>query len=326
MKQYNEEDIDALIEEVKATFTQPLIKAAQEELLAKAEAGKRVESAKEGGNGTEPAKGPAVESDKGARSDAMMKTDPALSKEGSDPSAAPKPEGSSSEAPADAASAPSDAPSEDAAPEPGGGDEHPEAQAGSEKTLEQAYGELSDEDLQAHYEALKAVVMSRMQSGAPGAAPADAGSPPPPAPAPAAGAPDMGAPPPAGPDMGKAAMPPPPPPAGMPAMKSETSKAEELNKAEINDLKKQVEGLTNLLETMLTKPVRKSVTTMAQYMAKSELEKPVTAQPTVQEIKTKLGKAAQTATLAKSDRDLINRYFLDGPKSVKFEEIEHLLK
>jgi hypothetical protein len=360
MKVYTDQEIDDLVKEVQEQILSPIFKAAQDQ-IAKSEGGKQMPAPKEGGNGTVPqgasmAKEEASmsESSKSERSEGsksegsapFAKEESSLGKEESAPgkeasdekskeaSPAPAlPEGSS-EGSGSEGSHEAPAPSEDPAME----DAHVDA-----AQLAEAYGALDDGALQAHFEALKQVLTQRMGAGqdpaAQGQPPApDMGAPPP---APEA-APDMGAPP---PDMGAAppaaapgspGVPPPPAPAEKampgptmapaapkPMMRSEAAvKEEALNKAEVESLKTQVAGLTKVLETML-KPQRKSVATMAEFLAKSDADAPKKAL-SKDEIRKKLEKASKTESLAKSDQDLICRYFLQG--DVKVEDLTHLLK
>jgi hypothetical protein len=247
-----------------------------------------------------------------------------------DASASPSPDASASPPPDAPPDAPPAGPGAEGAPQ---GDPAMDAGMGDDQALVQAYGQLDDNALKAHYTAFMQVVMQRMSQGSqgagapggmPGADPMAAGGPPagaPPALPPADPSAAGGVPPPAM----KAAPSMAPPP--QPMMRSEASgKEESLNKAEvkIGNLEKQVEGLTQLLESMLTKPERKAVTSMAEYIAKSEGDKPSQKKLSGNDIRTKLGQVAKSPDLKKSDQDLITRYFLDGNVSVN--EIEHLLK
>lgn len=321
MKTYTDEEISGLIEELRAELP-ALLKSE----LASAEPLAKMEAAKEGGNGTKP-----------VVAGGMKKEEPVM-KEASDEASKP-PAKDDSASPSASASPPSDSPPADDAPPSDGppmdgagappGDPAADPAAAGDgmgggdqgQSLEQAYGQLAPEDLRAHYEAIKMVIMQQMQQGAGGMGQD-----------PSMGAPPAGPPaaPPAGPPMGKQMAPMAGPPApqmgGAPMMRSEAKvKEEELAKAEkVADLEKQVQGLTTLLETMLTKPVQKSVTSMAQYLAKSELDKPAAVSLSREEVKAKLAKAARKPDLAKSDRDLINRFVLQGDVNVK--DIEHLLK
>ena len=227
------------------------------------------------------------------------------------PEAAPDASASSEPAPDESASAApegQEAPPEgqEAPPEGPPGEDHPEAQEGqAEQTLEQAYGALPMEELQAHYEALKAVLMSHMgQQQAPGqeAPPAAPAAPEAPPAAPLAPSPSA------------------------PAMKSEADFGEELKKSEdkIVALEKQIESVTSILEGLISRPTSKAVTSMAQFVAKSELDKPSTPALSRAEAFEKIKRVAQRTDLSKSDRQLISKFTLDQSVSVK--EIEYLLK
>lgn len=323
---YSEKEIEDLIAELKQELPALLAKSEEEELA-------KMESAKEGGNGTKPVKASMSMKKEAEKEESSSKEESAMAKEASEGESKPKPEESpvaasatdeksSPPMPASDSAAPesptADAPPADAAPADAApadaGD--PAAAGGDEQTLEHAYAELSDEDFQAHWEALKAVAMQRMAQPAQ-AAPAQ---------------------PPMQPPASPSAAPPPPPAAKAPAMASAGGSAapmmrsepsddlEDLKKAEskVADLEKQVSGLTDLLEKMLSKPVQKAVTSMAEVIAKSEADKPQVKPLSKTEIRSKLDQAARNPSLAKSDRDLINRYFLSG--DVKVSQIEHLLK
>lgn len=177
--------------------------------------------------------------------------------------------------------------------------------SGDEQTLEDAYGQLSDEELQAHYEALKAVIMSRMGSQDEGGAEAP---------------PQQAAPAPAQ-DKGQLAM------SEKSVSEPDSSVKEELSKAEgkIAELENTVNGLAKVLETILSKPAQKSVTAIGDIkdLTKSEQnQKPVTSL-TKKEITDRLTAKTKNPSLAKNDRDLINGYYMG---SVKVEQLTHLLK
>lgn len=317
MKTYTQEELDSLINELKAELPD----------LIKSE-GKSMQSfaAKEGGNGTEPVKA------------SMAKADEPVAKPADDESSTPAPSASADSAPA--SDAPPDASPEaapaDAAPSDGQSPSPDQAQ-GSEMSLEQAYGALSDEELHAHWEALKAIVMQRMPQGG-GMDDGSAGVPaqgqaPQGAPAPAA-APDAAAMDAAGsasPASASAVAPPPENAVGKNAMmgypmaRSEKEFVEKLQKSEdrVTTLETQLNGLTQLLEDMI-QPKQKAATSMAQVLLKSEAERPQPVQYSKADIKKKLSQAAATPDLKKSDRELINRYLMVG--DIKVTELEHLLK
>lgn len=242
---------------------------------------------------------------------------------------APPAEGSESP-PADAsASAPADAdvpgaqPGEEQSMPPG--QEAPEASApeteGSQgpvdpEALKQAYNDLDDEALQAHYLAAKAVLLERMSGGVQADQGAGPGAPPA---GPDAG-PPAGAPP--GPDMGMGK-------GEMAASKgnggdalSAVKKSEDAAKdAKIEELEKMVEGLTKAVDMVLQAPLRKAVTSVA-HIAKGGEEKKDLSSLTKGEVDTKLKAKVRDPKLAKSDRDLINGYALGH---VKLDKIAHLL-
>ncbi len=238
-------------------------------------------------------------------------------------SASAPPVSASPDAPSAAPADPSADPAAMGADQMGGGDPLGE--------LKQAYAALPDQELQMHFEALKDAVMSRMggdqqAGGSPVGAPdpsAMGGAP--------AGAPpmaDMSPPPPASPppspSPSASAGGPPPPPAqkAQPAMGM--GKSDELSKAQdekIANLERSLEGVTSLLESILTKPVQKSVTSMAEFMAKSEAEKPVAAKLSKSELLKKAADKAKMPDLKKSDRDVINRYVLSGEGLADLEKL-----
>ena len=353
-KVYTDEEIDGLVKEVQDTILTPLFKAAEEE-LSKSEHGKKMESPKEGGNASEPeggskagdgGNGPRSEvySDKGKSAAPESKADgegdrsAAYAKPGKSGKGGEKPSFAKDEPPvaAEASDEKPEAPAEDKpaeSPEAPAADPavDPAQEQGGEMDLVQAYSQLDEQALQAHWEALKQVMMQHMGGGdsanaGPVQPPAE-GAPPAAPPGmeqapPSPGAPPMG-PPDASKAMGPSGMPKPP----MPMMRSESPvKEEALSKAEakIDSLEKQLEGLTGLIETMLTRPQRKAVTSMAEFVAKSEGDKASAPKLTKSEIRSKLDTASKKPDLKKSDQDLIVKYFLDG--NVKLEEIQHLLK
>jgi hypothetical protein len=345
MKSYTDDEINSLIEELRTDLPE----------LLKSEGGKQYPSAESGGqrsSGHEVGQassghaqilhdkapkmgkeGQIVHENKGGlKKDAEQLE---LEKEGSAPEGSPDMGGESasegaSEGGGESETPPADGGEEGAEAPPG--QESPEQQQGDEQTLEQAYAALPDDQLQMHYEALRAVVMQRMSGGAgapaaPGAPSPDQGAGGPPGaggmPPEASGSP-AGGPPGAGgmpPEMG----------AGGPPEQLQASEApvwaDELKKAtdeKVASLERQLAGLTGLLETMITRPQQKAFTSMAQFVAKSELEKPKPVSMNRKDVLKKLNQVAQSNDLKKSDRDLINRYVLAG--DVDVNEISHLLK
>jgi hypothetical protein len=324
MKIYTDKEIDDLVKEVRDEILGPIFKEAQEQ-LAKSE--HVAQAAKEGGNGTQPVVA-SMAKEEGSMSESsseVKKEESSMAKDEFSPAGkeasdekSPSPavpegssESSSSSSSDGAPKAPDAAPQEDPAME----DAHVDS-----AQLAEAYGALDDDALQAHFEALKQVLTQRMGAGQD----------------PAAGPPDQGM---APPDMGAApGVPPPPAPAekAMPVMapaavkppqammRSEApTKEEALNKAEVETLKSQVAGLTQVLETLLLKPQRKAVTSMAEFVAKSEADVPKKTL-SKSEIRQKLEAASKDEKLAKSDKELICRYFLNN--DVKVSELTHLLK
>jgi hypothetical protein len=375
MKTYNDEEIDALVAEVQEQFLAPLLRDAQEEILNKAESGKKAPitggsgdaAPKKGGmvkeeklgdemsaktksnkftnfpvskeeasmSGSSMSKeessassssGSSMSKDEGTAGkvpptmteqsgghqplDAMpstMKPHSGLGKDEGSASKSKPPEGSASHgappggdeggAPPAPAAEPAAAPAPDAmaAPAPA-----PEQGAGDAQSLEQAYCQLSDQDLQVHYEALKQALMQRM--GGPAQDPGMGG---------------MGQP---SPEAAPA-----PAPEQKALTMSEKSTQDALAKSEekYQQLEKAFADLVQVVELSL-QPRRKAVTTMQEYVAKTEADRPSERKLTKSEVKDKLALKARDPKLAKSDADLITRFYLNG--DVKLTEIEHLLK
>lgn len=316
---YSDEEIDALVNDVKAAFLDPAFQ------LAKSE-GKKVDSGKEGGNGSEPEKEVALKDDTGDRAATMKPGQP--SKTGQMPDSAlkmakadPKPEEAESASAAPAESASPEAAPESASPEApeapegeednsapeapeGEGAEDP-AQAHSADEIHEAYGQLDDESLKMHYEALKAVLMERMGGGGDQEAKDQSAAPPAPA--------DQSA----APAMGEA-----PPAAQPPAMGKAEESATALSKAEeqIAKLTKSVEEMAGMMLKLASQPRPKAITEMAE-LSKTEMSPKLNKE----QVDAKLFAKAKEQNLAKSDRALIVRYFTPNNR-VKLEEIEHLLK
>lgn len=297
MKTFTQKEIDSLIEELKTEI--PSLLKSEGKVVSAGDGSGKISLGKE-----------------------ESAQEASLSKEGSSPEAGPESSpvaagAESSPAADDAppASEPAQSPSESQDPS------QQEMPQGDEQTLEQAYGSLPEEELRAHYEALKAVLMQRMggqdQAGSPSAPPA-AGPVSPPA-GPSA--------PPAGPGEGGSPAVPPTGPSEVPpgAMKAEGSFGE-LSKAEsrIEELEKNLAGVTKILEMVITKPQGKAVTSMAQFIAKSEADLPATPKLSRQEAMKQLNKVSMDPTLKKSDRELITKFTLNQAVDVK--EIQHLLK
>lgn len=96
----------------------------------------------------------------------------------------------------------------------------------------------------------------------------------------------------------------------------------DLTKAERDNLKKSLEGLSTTLEKLVaTKPQHKAIqATDAAALNKSEQPKTITM--TANEIRRKLAVVAANDSLKKSDRTLINKYCVGG---VGVDAIAHLL-
>lgn len=185
--------------------------------------------------------------------------------------------------------------------------------------LKAEYSALDPESLKMHYMAAKAALFEMM--GADGAGP-DAGSP---------TAPDAGSP--AGPPVG--------PPDGPPAMKAEISaspangnalkdqppafmasvkKSEAEAKAKIHDLENQVELLTKAVETVLTKPMRKAVTSVA-FLSKPEHQEPPKPASKA-DIQAKIRNALHGGKLTKSEKTQLFSFTLGN---ATLESIQDLL-
>jgi hypothetical protein len=194
------------------------------------------------------------------------------------------------------------------------------------QALVQAYGQLSPEELQAHFFAMKQILDAQQAqgagAGAPGMDPAAAGAPPAPmgAGAPAGVPPGAGAPPPgpeaAAPMAGEASKPVDP----ALAMKSEAEAQLSLVKKEKELLEKSLSGLADVMEKLVARPERKSI--QGRDLAKSDPE-PTNVTMTKDQIMKKLTVVAQKSDLQKSDRSLINKYCVGG---VEVNAIAHLLR
>ncbi len=261
----------------------------------------------------------------------------ALRKDGQFPPEESSPDASASAgAPPDASASASPAPdasaaSPDASADPAAGAAPaPDASSGGDpvQALQQAYAQLSPEELQAHKMALDAVMMAQQpQAGAPGMDPA-AGAGMPPADPAMAGAPPAGAPPAGGnaPMAGEGSKP--VDPAAMMAMKSEKTdravalvkKEADEAKAELAEVKKSMEAVTKAFELILKKPVRQAITGK-DVMAKSEPNADL-SKLSKAEITTKLNRVTRNPKLEKSDRDLVNDFYSN---KVNVDAIAHLL-
>jgi hypothetical protein len=362
MKTYNDEEIDALVEEVKEQFLAPLLQEAKQEVLAKASSGKKAPIA--GGSGmaikgeglgdelsakAKSNKAPnwpvskeessmSKEESSGSRSgSSMSKEESSMSKDEGTASCVPptmqeqsggkqpldsmpptlkphsglgkdedshgsskKPEASASHgapaeaAPDDAAAPPaaSEAPA-DPAMEAQGQDQGP----GDMQSLVQAYCSLPPQDLEMHMQALQMAMQQGQQQDPGMASQAPMADP----------AASMGEP------QQKALM-----------MSEKDNGSLVKAEAKIQELEKTLESLVGFVEATL-QPRRKAITTMTEYVAKTEQDMPVQNRKLSKaEVNQKLTQAARSGKLSKSDQDLVSRYYLNN--DVKLSEIEHLLK
>jgi regulator of replication initiation timing len=95
-------------------------------------------------------------------------------------------------------------------------------------------------------------------------------------------------------------------------------------KKENEDLKKNMESLIVSMNKFLSTkaPERKAVTDIS-FIAKSEEVKPETKPLSKSDINGILSKKTQDASLSKSDRELINNYYLNN---AAIDTVSHLLK
>lgn len=250
--------------------------------------------------------------------------------DGADEGSAPAPE--SSGPPMDEGSASPEASAPEGSADPAGAppmDGGPEASASADpaagqqmdpQALEAEYAQLPPEQLKVHYLAAKSALFKLMGGGAQdgmGAGP-EASAPPP-------GAAPAG-----------------PAPAPAPAMKGEMSAGKQVTGSPANggmvksehaeeisflraELKKNEEGL-NLLATALDRalgtPLRKAVTTV-NHVPKGNDESSSVQSLSKSEISEILSEKARDPKLAKSDRELINKFYAE---SIGVEKITHLLQ
>lgn len=183
--------------------------------------------------------------------------------------------------------------------------------------LQQAYEQLSPEEQLMHLQALKAAIMKH-GGGDQSAAPAPQG-PPPAAPGADAGMPGEGSQPVAPAFKSEAKD------KEIETLKKRAADAEAKFKAmatQTEDLEKSVTLLTGAFETMLTKPMRKSVT--AQNFVPDVTAQAVDpAKLTKSEITKVLTDASKRPDLKKSDRDLINSFY-NG--KAKIADLGHFFK
>lgn len=219
---------------------------------------------------------------------------------------APPADASASAGPSPEASVAPDA-SAPAAPE--GASPEGDAQPASLDELVQAYSSLSPEELQMHAQALAQVMQGQSQGQS------------------AAPAPDASAQPPAAPLAGEGSQP--VQPEAQAAMKSEIAAFG----AQLGDLKKSVEQLAGIVtavvkakpevkqevKTIVVPVAGKAVTGDNALIKTEEAVKPLTKA----EVVDKLNKHARDPNLAKSDRDLIRKYY-NGV--AQLGQLSHLLK
>ncbi len=265
---------------------------------------------------------------------ATLRKDGKFPPEGSSDASAPAPDASASAPAPDASAAPApDASAAAPAPDASAAAPAPDASSGGDpiQALQQAYSQLSPEELQAHKMALDAVLMAMgggqqdpaMGGGMPpGAAPQ--GMPPGAAPAPG---PDAAA-----PLAGEGSKP--VDPAAMMAMKAEAAKYDLIKKeaaeaktrasateTELAEVKKSMEVVTKAFELLLKKPERKAITGR-DMLAKNEPDQDA-SKLSKAEVTAKLGKVTRNPKLEKADRDLINDFYSN---KVNLSAIAHLLK
>lgn len=189
------------------------------------------------------------------------------------------------------------------------------------------YAALPPPDLEAHAAAMQqAMSMKQGASAAPGGAPPPAGA----SPSPAGGPPPMGK----GetvetadPNIGLK------PGTGTPAH-VETANPNigptKKNEADIADLKKTVEGIGQVLETILTAPTRKATTGITYIpMRKSEPAvgvplKKSAGEMTRDEVHAALTRVCGTPKLTKAERAVVDEYYLN-PGSVKLTDLEPII-
>lgn len=251
--------------------------------------------------------------------DAPPAKDEEIAPEASAPAAeesAPAAEMSAPPAEEASASAPEAPPAEGSAPPAEGAADPAQDDSISPEALQAEYAQLDPESLKAHYLAAKAALFAVMGAAEQSAAPA-------------------------APPEASAPMAPPAPEGSAPALKAEADMSAETKKAnggkietvaksekslsksekdELLALREQV-ALQDKLFELLNTPVRKAVTAV-DYVAKSDVsaEKRVLSKSEVTE---KLKVVTADPKLAKSDRELVNRFYSG---TVSIDQIEHLLK
>jgi hypothetical protein len=322
-KNYSKAELNKLVQEFTAEFD-AMVKAEVERN------GKPLNKSEEGGDksSSDKEKSSGGESDGGSESSGGGSDAPPAGPPGGDDASAGGP-------PADPASAPAGGPPAD--PASAGGVPPADPAAGASggdpvQALVQAYSQLSRDELQVHFFAMKQVLNSQMGADpAAGGDPAAAGGMPPAPAGPGAGAPPgpAGGMPPPGPDAaapmaGEGSKP--VDPAASMAMKSEYEKQLNLIKKERDaalsreqQLQKSLTGLTDQLERFVGKPERKAL--QGKDLLKSEPQTTTTTM-TKDQIVKKLAVVARNPELKKHDRDLITKFCVGG---VKVDAIAHLL-
>lgn len=218
---------------------------------------------------------------------------------------------------------------EGSAPPPGpegsapAGDPAAEQGATDPAALEAEYSQLPPEELKVHYMAVKSALFKLMGAGPDAGAGPEGSAPPAPAPA---------GPPPGGPapapamkgEMSAGKQVSPSPGNGGKLGKSETARDEALEqlKAELKKNEEHINLLATALDKALTTPLRKAVTTVA-HVPKGEEDKSTALSLSKSEIAEKLSEKARDPKLAKSDRDLINKFYVGAVDVVK---LQHLLQ
>jgi len=301
-----QEDLDKLIEEV-ATELNGMLKSQSEELAK---------------NLPPNAENPGAEQSEGSASASPMSEDSSAS---SPPEMSSASSGSESSSDGSSGSESTSDSSESTGDhmEPGHDEHQEEAQAAIEPAptvegLMAEYAKLPPEEMQMHYEAVKAAMMQ--MAGAAGQQPQAA--PPAPAPAPQMPPPEMAM---------KAEM-----PAsegsggqmskGKPMKKSEEQLKLETLETELSAMKAERDALDKELVKLvdvLERPIRKSIKSVAEldYVAKEEKASPA-ASMSKQEVTQKLREKVRQGNLKKSDREAIEGFYCG---SVDVSKVEHLL-
>lgn len=300
MKKIKDSDLKVILAEVEAELGQLLKAEGQKLSKAKEDEMPAPDASKES---TEASASPAPEASASPAPEASASPAPEMS-------AAP-------EAPAAQEQAPGEAVPGDVGSEAAPHDEAGEIEASADpEALKGEYMKLSPDELKNHFEACKAALFELMGGGEEQAPAAPMAPPAAPMAAPA-------------PEMGKGEMKSHAEASGGQVShkveKSEDEvKAEELKKSEseskIKDLEQQVELLVKAVELQFNKPQRKAITSVG-FVPKTD-EKADVAKLTKPEVMDKLKTITASASLKKSERQLINAYCVG---EVGLDKIEHLL-